>query len=260
MSFGPKAWIQQHWDARAALNFMLGGSGAGLLVATALAYPDGRAPLALALAMIAAGLAAVWLEIGKKLRAINVFFNPFTSWMTRESFAAVLVFAFGAAALFWRAQPFLPLAGLAALAFVFCQGRILHASKGIPAWRAPQVVLVTVGTGLAEGAGLALLFTTTPLLITWFGLALILRGFAYLRYEAAVKNPALDAPGKVMLQIGTAGPLLLSIAGFWMPEMAPVAGAVALATGLWFKFALVTRASLNQGFNLPRLPVRGTRQ
>ena len=37
MSFGPKAWIQQHWDARAALNFMLGGAGAGLLIAAALA-------------------------------------------------------------------------------------------------------------------------------------------------------------------------------------------------------------------------------
>jgi phenylacetyl-CoA:acceptor oxidoreductase subunit 2 len=258
MSFGPKAWIQQHWDARAAANFMLGGAGAGLLVAAALAYPDGRTPLLLALGMIAAGLGAVWLEIGRKLRAINVFFNPFTSWMTRESFAAVLVFALGAAAL-WRPQPFLPAAAVAALAFVFCQGRILHASKGIPAWRAPQVVLLIVGTGLAEGAGIALFFTTPPLLITWFGLALILRGFAYMRYEAAVKNAALDVPGRVMLQIGTAGPLLLAIACYWLPGLAPLAGVVAMATGLWFKFALVTRASLNQGFSLPHLPVRGAR-
>jgi phenylacetyl-CoA:acceptor oxidoreductase subunit 2 len=258
MSFGPKPWIQQHWDARAAANFMLGGAGAGLLVATALAYPDGRAPLLIALGMIAAGLGAVWLEIGRKLRAVNVFFNPFTSWMTRESFAAVLVFAFGAAAL-WRTQPFLPLAGLAALAFVFCQARILHASKGIPAWRAPQVVLLILGTGLAEGAGIALFFTTAPLLITWFGLALILRAFAQMRYEAAVRNPALVTPGKVMLQIGTAGPLLLAIAGYWLPHLAPAAGAAAFAAGLWFKFALVTRASLNQGFDLPHLPVRGAR-
>jgi phenylacetyl-CoA:acceptor oxidoreductase subunit 2 len=258
VSFGPKPWIQQHWDARAAANFMLGGAGAGLLVATALANPDGRAPVLIALGMIAAGLSAVWLEIGKKLRAINVFFNPFTSWMTRESFAAVLVFALGIAAL-WHSQPFLPLAALAALAFVFCQGRILHASKGIPAWRAPQVVLLLVGTGLAEGAGIALFFTAAPLLITWFGLALVLRGFAQLRYEAAVPNPALATPGKVMLQIGTAGPLLLAIAGYWLPHLAPIAGAVAFATGLWFKFALVTRASLNQGFDLPHLPVRGAR-
>ena len=258
MSFGPKAWIQEHWDARAAANFMLGGAGAGLLVATAIAYPDGATPVLIALGMIAAGLGAVWLEIGKKLRAVNVFFNPFTSWMTRESFAAVLVFALGGAAL-WRTQPFLPLAALAALAFVFCQGRILHASKGIPAWRAPQVVLLIVGTGLAEGAGLALFFTTAPLLLVWFGLALVLRGFAQMRYEAVVQHPALLTPGKVMLQIGTAGPLLLAIAGYWLPHLAPIAGAVAFATGLWLKFRLVTRASLNQGFSLPHLPVRGAR-
>ena len=38
----------------------------------------------LALALVAAGLGAVWLEIGRPLRAIHVFFNPCTSWMTRE--------------------------------------------------------------------------------------------------------------------------------------------------------------------------------
>lgn len=258
MSFGPKAWIQQHWDARAAANFMLGGAGAGLLIAAALGYPDGRAPILLALGLIAAGLGAVWLEIGRKLRAINVFFNPFTSWMTRESFAAVLVFAFGAAAL-WRPQPFLPVAAAAALAFLFCQGRILHASKGIPAWRAPQVVLLIVSTGLAEGAGIALLFSTAPLLIAWFGLALILRGFAWTRYAAAVKSPALVNPAKALIQIGTVSALAFAILGYWVSGAAQLAAIGAIATGLWLKFALVTRASLNQGFNLPHLPVRGAR-
>ena len=37
MSFGPKPWIQQHWDVRAATNFMLGGTGSGFVVAFALA-------------------------------------------------------------------------------------------------------------------------------------------------------------------------------------------------------------------------------
>jgi phenylacetyl-CoA:acceptor oxidoreductase subunit 2 len=258
MSFGPKAWIQQHWDARAALNFMLGGSGAGLLIAAALAYPDNRVPVLIGLGLIAAGLGVVWLEIGRKLRAINVFFNPFTSWMTRESFAAVLVFALGAAAL-WRPQPFLPAAAAAGLAFVFCQGQILRASKGIPAWRAPQVVLLIVSTSLAEGAGLCLMFTTTPLLLAWFGLALILRGFAWTRYAAAVKSPALVDPAKALLQIGTVGALAFAILGYWVTGAAQLAGIAAIATGLWLKFALVTRASLNQGFDLPRLPVRGTR-
>ena len=251
-------WLQKHWDARAAANFMLGGMGAGLMVAAALFQPSGGAPVALALALVAAGLAAVWLEIGKKLRAINVFFNPFTSWMTRESFVAVLLFALGGAAL-WRGQPWLPLAALAALAFVFCQGRILRASKGIPAWRAPQVTLLIVSTGLAEGAGLALFFAEVPALLAWLALAVILRALAWTRYAAAVKSPALETPGRALLQIGTVGALALVLAAALLPALAPLAGLAALAPGLWLKFALVTRASFNQGFALPRTPVRGVR-
>lgn len=248
-------WVQKHWDARAALNFMLGGAGGGLMIAAVLA--DRPAMIALALALVAGGLAAVWLEIGKKLRAVNVFFNPFTSWMTRESFVALLLFTLGALAL-WKSA-FLPLAALAALAFVYCQGRILRASKGIPAWRAPQVTLLIVASALAEGAGLALLFTTAPLAVGWFGLALILRAFAWTRYRAAVPNPALDAPGKALVQLGTIAALVLALAGGWVPGSAPLAGLLALGTGLWLKFALVTRASHNQGFALPHLPVRGAR-
>jgi phenylacetyl-CoA:acceptor oxidoreductase subunit 2 len=258
VSYGPNAWLQAHWDARAALNFMLGGTGSGLMIAAALAYPDSRVPVLLSLVLVATGLAAVWLEIGKKLRAVNVFFNPFTSWMTRESFAAVVLFALGAGAL-WRPQWFLPAAAAAALAFLWCQGRILRASKGIPAWRAPQVVLLIVSTALAEGAGLCLLFTTAPLLLTWFGLALILRAIAWTRYAAVVRSTALEAPGKVLLQIGTVAALLLALAGVLFPAAASLAGVAAIATGWWLKFALVTRASINQGFALPHLPVRGTR-
>jgi len=258
MSFGPKAWLQAHWDARAALNFMLGGTGSGLMIAAALTTAESRVPVLLSLVLVATGLAAVWLEIGRKLRAVNVFFNPFTSWMTRESFAAVLVFALGAGAL-WRPQWFLPAAAAAALVFVWCQGRILRASKGIPAWRAPQVGLLIVSTSLAEGAGLCLLFTTAPLLLAWFGLALLLRAIAWTRYAAAVRSTALEAPGKALLQLGTVAALALAFAGYWVPAAAPLAGAAAIATGLWLKFALVTRASINQGFALPHLPVRGTR-
>jgi phenylacetyl-CoA:acceptor oxidoreductase subunit 2 len=251
-------WLQKHWDARAALNFMLGGAGGGLMIAAALVYPDGRAPVLLSLALIAAGLGAVWLEIGRKLRALNVFLNPSTSWMTRESFAAVLLFGFGGLAL-WQPRPYLTGAALAALAFVWCQARILRAAKGIPAWRAPQVVLLAVSTALAEGAGLLLLFTSAPLLLNWFALALVLRVIAWSRYRDAVRSPQLDAPGKALVSIGTVAALLLAMAGHLVPAAAPLAGACALATGLWLKFALVTRASTNQGFSLPRLPVRGAR-
>jgi phenylacetyl-CoA:acceptor oxidoreductase subunit 2 len=228
-------WLQRHWDARAAANFMLGGAGSGLLVFSPL-LPD-RWPVLLGLALIATGLAAVWLEIGRKLRAVNVFFNPFTSWMTRESFAALLLFPLGVL--------YPPAAAPVALAFVYCQARILRAAKGIPAWRAPQVVPLIVFTGLAEGAGIALFFSSDQPILVVFVVAVLARLAAWLRHPLA--------PHKPLAWWSTAAALALAV-----PAPA-LAGAVALAAGAWLKFALVTRASLNQGYSLPHLPVRGAR-
>lgn len=242
--------LQQSWDARAALNFMLGGAGSGLLVIAALTGTAGGWPIALSLALIAAGLGAVWLEIGRKLRAVHVFLNPFTSWMTRESFAAVLVFASGAAFLLFDEKILLSVAAIAAAVFLYCQARILRAAKGIPAWRAPEVVPLILFTGLAEGAGLGLLFGMEP---AFFVIAVVARALAWHRYRAAVKSPALEPAGKALVWIGTVLPLALVLL------VPPAAGLLALAAGWWLKLALVTRASFNQGFSLPHLPVRGTR-
>lgn len=238
--------LQASWDARAAANFMLGGAGSGLLICSFLL--ESPYPVALALALIAAGLGAVWLEIGRKLRALHVFFNPFTSWMSRESFAAILVFAFGITSFLFAWA--LPLASLAALGFLHCQARILRAAKGIPAWRAPEVVPLIVFTGLAEGAGLGLLFGLGP---WFFVLAVAGRALAWWRYQGAVKSAALETPGKALVWAGTVAPLALA---FFAPA---AAGVLALAAGAWLKLALVTRASFNQGFSLPHLPIRGTR-
>ena len=167
---------QRHWDARAALNFMLGGSGAGLMAAGALIEPPSPWPLACALALIAIGLTAVWLEIGKKTRALHVLFNPYTSWMARESFAALLLFPLALGSIL--TLRLLPAAAMTALIFLWCQARILRASRGIPAWRAPEVVPLVVCTGLAEGAGLALCFSHQPLLLAAFALAVAARACA----------------------------------------------------------------------------------
>jgi phenylacetyl-CoA:acceptor oxidoreductase subunit 2 len=238
--------LQRHWDARAAANFMLGGAGSGLLVFSTLI--PGRIPVIVALALIAAGLGAVWLEIGRKRRALHVFFNPFTSWMTRESFAALLVFPLGFGTLLVPAAA--PFAALAALAFLYCQARILRAAKGIPAWRAPEVVPLVVLTGLAEGAALGMLFGLEPALLF---LAVVARAIAWLGYQGAVRSKALEAPGAALMWGGTVLPVALVLLA------APLAGLAALATGWWLKLALVTRASSNQGFALPHLPVRGAR-
>ncbi len=242
---------QRHWDARAALNFMLGGAGSGLIVFAAIGRLDAPWAVALALMLIAGGLGAVWLEIGRKLRALHVLFNPLTSWMTREAFVAVLLFPLGLGSIF--VPQALPSAALAAAAFLYCQARILRAAKGIPAWRAPEVVPLIVATGLAEGAGLALFFTQETSLLVLFGLAVGFRAFAGWRYRAAATT-AVPALSGVTVAI-----LLLAAAGIYVQEVLVLAGVAAVASGWWLKFALVTRAAPAQGFTLPRVPVRGAR-
>jgi phenylacetyl-CoA:acceptor oxidoreductase subunit 2 len=247
---------QRYWDARAAANFILGGSGAGLLVAAALVPADPYA-IGLGLALIGAGLFAVWLETGRKLRALHVLFNPFTSWMTREAFAAVLVFPLALGAIL--TGRFAWAAALAAATFLFCQAMILRAARGIPAWRAPEVVPLIVLTGLAEGSALAVFFAREPLLIAFFGAAVALRAAAWLRYRRAVNTPAMETAGCALLYWGSMLPLILLVAGLHVEAFLFAAAAAAVGTGVWLKFTLVTRAAFHEPFTLPRTPVRGTR-
>jgi phenylacetyl-CoA:acceptor oxidoreductase subunit 2 len=206
---------------------------------------------------------------------MNVGFNPFTSWMTRESFAAGLVFVLGLAAAWLGSQPLAQAAALAALVFVYCQGRMLRAAKGIPTWRVPALTWLVFTTALAEGAGLfvalvALFDTPARGALGYFSLALIARALAWSIYRGgAVKSvvraamTVLDRAGKILTQFGTIAPLALLLLGLFAADIARVvvllAGIAALVTGWQFKFVLITRAAYNQGFALPHLPVRGTR-
>lgn len=277
MSFGPRPWQQRHWDWRAACNFVFGGTGSGLIVAAVLTgSPNGSVAMFVGLGFVALGLGAVWLEIGRPWRAINVMFNPFTSWMTRESFAGLLLFALGLAAALRGEAIFgaiSALSALAALLFVYCQARILRGAKGIPAWREPALTPLIVATALAEGAGFACLLATflgdmAGLPGAWLALALVVRAIAWTRYRARIHaslapdaRMALGAAGRTLLALGTLAPLALLVAGSVIDAAAPaataLAGLAAVAAGWLFKYVLVTRAAYNQGFALPHLPVRG---
>ena len=195
--------------------------------------------------------------------------------MTRESFVAGLVFPLGLAAAWLGSQPLAQAAAVAALLFAYCQGRILQASKGIPAWRVPALIWLVFTTALAEGAGvfvvLAALFDTPARgALAYFSLALIARAFAWSIYRGGVAKSAvraalavLERAGKMLIQIGTIAPLALLLAGWFAPDVARItvllAGVAALATGWQFKYVLIVHAAYNQGFALPHLPVRGTR-
>lgn len=270
-------WRQTNWDWRAAGNFLCGAAGTGLVLVAALSAPFGGplvVPCLIGMALVGIGLGCVWLEIGRPLRALNVYRHPQTSWMTREAWFSLPFFGFGLLGV-WFGQPVLiwP-AALSGLAFLYCQARMLPASRGIPAWRPPALVLFMLATGIAEGTGLALIIGSAfggP--ETWQILALAvllaLRLGLWFRYRRATRAGGLPAKARAVLDgmdapliwAGHALPLALAIAalalGVWAVWPAAAAGSIALAGGWYAKFTLITRTAYNQGFALAKLPVRG---
>ncbi|MBL8340111.1 MAG: dimethyl sulfoxide reductase anchor subunit [Rubrivivax sp.] len=274
-SFGPHPRQQGNWDLRAAINFTAGGVGSGLIFTHALAGTAASWPWLVGGALIGLGLFAVWLEIGRPLRAMNVFRHPGRSWMTREAIAATVLFAMLALALLgtpgaaWGA-------GLVAAVFAYCQARIVRGARGIPTWREPRVVPLLVATALAEGAGLYVLVTGTP---RWLAALLLTAALAArLASWLAWRRRLATAPARALAAVDRAGHVfnaatLLALAACvvaWLspplpaaPAVAwlwPLAGVLALAGGLWFKVTLVVRGAYTQGFALPHLPVRGARR
>ncbi|HUX72477.1 MAG TPA: DmsC/YnfH family molybdoenzyme membrane anchor subunit [Steroidobacteraceae bacterium] len=267
-------WRQRNWDWRAAGNFIGGGSGSGLLLSVPFAG-DAAAPrlTLLGLALIGAGLLCVWLEIGRPWRALNVYRRPASSWMTREALLAPLLFACGAAVV-WRAgRTFESLLAGLALAYVYCQARMLQGGRGIPAWRHPRVVPLLVTTAIAEGfgLGLAVLAATAmgviPASLPWLtATALLARGAVLIVYRGALagKAPTLALAALdehiVVDRLLTAAAMICLLAGATIAGgrwLLVFGGLAALAAGSLLKYTIVVRASFNQGFALPLLPVRG---
>jgi phenylacetyl-CoA:acceptor oxidoreductase 26-kDa subunit len=280
--------LQRNWDSRAACNFIGGGSGTGLLLAGAGAFatewPYFTAGT-LAVALIGFGLSMVWLEIGRPLRAFNVFFHPQTSWMSREALLAFPVLVLAGLAILLN-QPFVRLpfqahgsvavlawaAAALGLAFLYCQARILRASRGVPAWSEPTLQLVIVTTAIAEGLGLLLLLSLAvappP---AWAVVAAIVALFAragaweFYRHRVKLTAPAQAAAvlDRTSLWIHLFGHLLaaiLLIVSLTMPShvvAAAVAGLPLFVTGAYLKFVVVTRAAFTRGFSVPFMPVRG---
>lgn len=279
MSYGAAPWQQKSWDWRAAANFVCGGAGSGLIVFAALLPPPGALGAALPLggaALVGLGLFFVWLEIGRPLRALHVYLNPFRSWMTREAFVATLLLpaalaaAAGLAGAHW-------IAATLALAFVYCQGRMVQAAKGIPAWREPFITPLFAATGLCEGAGLLLLAASSTGSVgdaAWisFCALVVLRAVLWRIWRGRVAPrvapralTTIDRAGWFLLVAGSALPLAaIALAASSRAQTGAVlqmaAAVLAIVAGARFKFDLIGRAAFNQGFALPHLPVRGARR
>ncbi len=264
---------QTSWDWRAAANFILGGASSALLGFAALAALTGDATasqrvILAGLAGIGLGLAFVWLEIGRPWRAVNVFFHPATSWMTRESMVAVVCLALGVAWILLGGKVLAAAQAVAAFGFLYCQARILTEAKGIPAWRIAQAGWFVATTGLAEGASLLLVaahlngspISLARLQIATVCLVLVLaRGIAWEAYRRALagSDAARGAAGVIGTRYRSVAAIsyvlpavLFAIAG-WSPGAWPagISGALIVIAGGWAtKYLLVTRAARVQGY------------
>lgn len=264
---------QPYWDWRAAGNFALGGSGAGVLVYAAVR--GARSLELLGAALVGAGLLCVWFEIGRPWRALNAYRHGATSWMSREATVAPLLLAsaFGAA---WFDSPGLRwLAAALAVAYVYCQARMLNAGRGIPAWRNPRTVPLLVASGLAEGAGLGILaggFSRPTALPVWpmalLAALLSARALAFWSYRRAL--PKVGAPGRTLLRelsgfgrvSGALDVLALTAALSATADVriAPLVMAsalIAVGSGWALKYSLVLRWSYEQPFTVPMPVARG---
>ena len=280
---GGRPRLQRYWDLRAACNFIGGGTGTGLVISAAVLAATNQpfaAPLVTGLIFVALGLAAVLMEIGRPWRALNVFFHPQTSWMTREGVMALPLFGLSAAALLlgWFGgydgadRALAVLAGLTACGFLYCQARILRAAKGIPAWREAALTPFILLTGLSEGAGVLVLLAAVSLAPRAAYAAALLLGLlrlvAWQRYRAGLarnaapeaSRKALDGIGFAFIGLGHVLAALFLIAALAWPPIAAVAliGGVLLTLAGWLaKAVLITRAAATRGLAIPRTPVRG---
>lgn len=262
------ASLQRHWDWRAAGNFICGGTGTGLVIATALAWANGASSglaLFVGLGFVGLGLLFVWLEIGRPWRAINVFFHPHISWMTREALLGPPLMASGAAALFIDFR-FVVIAALFAAGYLYCQARMLHASRGIPAWCQKELPLLIVATGLAEGTGLYLVIADASTLMILAALAASTFREAvreiYRRGLIRAKAPAgtlawLGLPTENALSAARLAAIILFVFALIGWPIAALGGLLALISGWGLKFMLITRAAFNRGPVIPHTPVRG---
>lgn len=279
MNLGPRR--QTKWDIRAVGNWVGGGTGTGVIIAAAVLTLSGidsyRFSL-IGIIFVAAGLFSVALEIGRPFRSLNVFRNPFTSWMSREAWVALLVLPLGVAAYWYKSEILLLLAAVSAGLYLYCQARILKASRGIPAWRVVQIIPLIISTGLIEGAGLILItgfifsslssHAAMPAFLVMILILLGARALAWRGYYNALKDNAPEGTVAALQRVnlpffllGDLLPMLLIltalIADRFVSILAINAFALMVAAGWLIKFIIVTRAGYYQGYAMVHTPARG---
>ena len=283
---------QTFWDMRAAMNFTLGGMFSGLAVVALIAhlfargdgvwlfYGMGESGLLLlylgAGIGMAVGLFLVFLEIGRKLRFMYVLLRPQTSWMTRETYVVALFYPALLADLIWPSMVLHAVVAIAGGAFLYCQGHLLHAGRGIPAWRVEAMPRMLVATGLFEGAGWLAIATAflrgseaaamiAALLLLALALVNARHWYVYCRDAKAngigpLARREIEKITPSLHLVGHAAPFALAVTALFGGPTWPLAigGICAVTGGALWKIVVITRACHEQGFALPKIPRRGS--
>ena len=273
---GPWPRLQKFWDIRAALNFIGGGTGSGLLIIATVFILLGQTNITAIVAgaiSISFGLFMVFLEIGKPWRSFNVFFHPQTSWMTREGIVVMPLFLCVALVIFYAGDPISKVASLLmslfAMVFLYCQVRMINAAKGIPSWSHTDLKPFIFSSGLTEALGIAVCL---PGLNTekglWLALTIMLLirltfWIVYTRNLNRDRAPEVTCAIFASLYIKVLTAHILAIVlliAAWMTGMlvfSLLAGLLAATTGWYLKAIIIIRAAQTRGFSIPRTPVRG---
>jgi phenylacetyl-CoA:acceptor oxidoreductase subunit 2 len=198
--------------------------------------------------------------------------------MTRELYAVAVFYPLVLANLLWPSAILSLLSGALALVFLWCQAKILHKARGIPAWRVPLMPWMLLATGLLEGTGLLALLLAwmkglgqPGILVPVAGLALtVLNAALWIAYRRTAKEEGIVPLARRVIGensltlhlVGHALPALMFLLAIVNPALMQVylgvAGVAAIAGGAFWKFMIIVRAGYQQGFALPAVPQRGS--
>ena len=218
--------------------------------------------------------------------------RPQSSWMSRELYAVLTFYPLVAAEALplicevgWQSNDALhALVALAACFFLIAQAHILFMAKGIPAWRGPLIPWMMITSGIFEGiALLAVLWALRPWSPTQggmggtgglagaglvFAIATFILWVSYLlkarevgigplsRRDLAALTPIVAGIGQIVPAVLFT--LMQLLPGLPLTPLLLTAGLTALGGGLLWKHQMVSRICHHQGYELPRVPQRGS--
>ena len=173
---------QKEWGWPAAANFTLSGGGTGfyLFIFLTMIFENPNSALndpipywMVAPVLVVFGFLCLIIEAGRPLRSFYLFRRLAKAWISRE----ILAFAFFVLTVildhFFPHLIFRVCAASSSLFFMVAQGFILYSSRAIPVWNLSIIPLFFLSSGLASGAGLALLFASSGRSVIEGGLQLL---------------------------------------------------------------------------------------